>query len=60
MTTAKSAHPQIASYDTWLDARKELLAREKEITRARRAERRAPPLADGQDGEALSLHRPRR
>ncbi len=37
MTTAKSAHPQIASYDTWLDARKELLAREKEITRARDA-----------------------
>lgn len=37
MTTANSAHPQIASYDEWLTARKELLAREKEITRARDA-----------------------
>jgi predicted dithiol-disulfide oxidoreductase (DUF899 family) len=37
MTTANSAHPQIASYDEWLAARKELLTREKELTRARDA-----------------------
>lgn len=37
MTTANSAHPQIASYDEWLAARKDLLAREKEATRARDA-----------------------
>jgi predicted dithiol-disulfide oxidoreductase (DUF899 family) len=37
MTTTGSAHPQIASYDEWLAARNDLLAREKEITRARDA-----------------------
>ncbi len=37
MTTAKIAHPPIAAYDEWLAARKALLAREKEVTRARDA-----------------------
>jgi predicted dithiol-disulfide oxidoreductase (DUF899 family) len=37
MTSTKIAHPPIASYDEWLVARKELLVREKEITRARDA-----------------------
>ncbi len=37
MTTRAIAHPPIASYDEWLAARQELLAREKEVTRARDA-----------------------
>jgi predicted dithiol-disulfide oxidoreductase (DUF899 family) len=37
MTTANSAHPHITSYDEWLAARKELLDKEKEVTRARDA-----------------------
>lgn len=61
MTTVNSAHPQIASYDEWLAARKELLTREKEITRARdalsAARRRLPMVRmkdyrfTGPDGE---------
>ncbi len=37
MSTVDLAHPPIATYDEWLIARKELLAREKELTRARDA-----------------------
>lgn len=37
MTITNNAHPQIASYDEWLAARKELLTKEKELTRARDA-----------------------
>lgn len=37
MTTNQIAHPPIVSQAEWLDARKELLAREKELTRARDA-----------------------
>ncbi len=37
MTTTEIAHPPIVSPDEWLAARKELLVREKEITRARDA-----------------------
>jgi predicted dithiol-disulfide oxidoreductase (DUF899 family) len=37
MTARNIAHPPIASHDEWLAARKELLAREKEATRARDA-----------------------
>src|SRR5215471_17841962 len=37
MTTTNIAHPRIASREEWLAARKELLAREKEATRARDA-----------------------
>ena len=37
MTTREIAHPPIASPDEWLAARQELLAREKELTRARDA-----------------------
>src|SRR5690349_2814330 len=37
MTTGTIAHPPIASYEAWLAARKELLAHEKEVTRARDA-----------------------
>lgn len=37
MTTRKIAHPPIASQAEWLVARKDLLAREKEATRARDA-----------------------
>jgi predicted dithiol-disulfide oxidoreductase (DUF899 family) len=62
MTTGTSAHPPIASHAEWLAARKALLAREKEATRARdalsAARRRLPmvridkdyPFA-GADGE---------
>ncbi len=37
MTTENIAHPPIAPHDEWLAARKQLLAREKEATRARDA-----------------------
>jgi len=37
MTTGNIAHPPIATTDAWLAARKELLVREKEVTRARDA-----------------------
>jgi predicted dithiol-disulfide oxidoreductase (DUF899 family) len=37
MTSGKIAHPPIATYAEWLAARKELLTREKELTRARDA-----------------------
>lgn len=37
MTSTSIAHPPIVAYDEWLAARQELLAREKEITRARDA-----------------------
>ena len=37
MTTGKSAHPPIATRDEWLAARRGLLTREKEVTRARDA-----------------------
>jgi predicted dithiol-disulfide oxidoreductase (DUF899 family) len=37
MTAGQIAHPPIAAYDEWLAARKELLDREKELTRARDA-----------------------
>lgn len=62
MTTGTIAHPPIASYDEWLAARKELLVREKEVTRARdalNAARRRLPMVriekeytfTGPDGE---------
>jgi hypothetical protein len=41
--------PQVVSRDEWLVARKELLAKEKEFTRARdrlNAERRRPPMVE--------------
>lgn len=47
MTTTTVAHPPIVSYDEWLAARKELLAREKELTQARdavNAARRCLPM----------------
>ena len=47
MTTAHIAHPPIASQEEWLAARKELLAKEKEATRARdalSAQRRRLPM----------------
>jgi predicted dithiol-disulfide oxidoreductase (DUF899 family) len=47
MTTANIAHPPIASQEEWLAARKELLANEKEATRARdalSAQRRRLPM----------------
>ena len=37
MTVESIAHPPIAPYEEWLAARKELLTREKEVTRARDA-----------------------
>ncbi|CAA9364665.1 MAG: FIG172199: hypothetical thioredoxin family protein, partial [uncultured Chloroflexia bacterium] len=37
MTTENIAHPPIAPLDEWLAARKQLLTREKEATRARDA-----------------------
>ncbi len=37
MSTADVAHPPITTYDEWLAARKELLVKEKELTRARDA-----------------------
>ena len=62
MSTESVAHPPITSYDEWLTARKELLAREKEATRARdalNAARRRLPMVKmeksyrftGPDGE---------
>jgi predicted dithiol-disulfide oxidoreductase (DUF899 family) len=47
MTTSEIPHPPIVSRDQWLDARKELLAREKELTRQYdrvNAERRRLPM----------------
>ena len=47
MTTPNIAHPPIASQEEWLAARKELLAKEKEATRARdalSAQRRRLPM----------------
>jgi predicted dithiol-disulfide oxidoreductase (DUF899 family) len=47
MTTTNIAHPPIASHEEWLAARKELLAKEKEVTRARdalSAQRRRLPM----------------
>src|SRR5919201_3356590 len=47
MTTPNIAHPPIASHEEWLAARKELLAKEKESTRARdalSAQRRRLPM----------------
>src|SRR5262245_4563982 len=63
MTAGTIAHPHIASQAEWLAARKELLAREKEVTRARdalsAARRRLPMVRldrdyrfTGPDGEA--------
>lgn len=49
MTKNKIEYPRIASRDEWLVARKELLAREKEATRARgalNAERRRLPMVE--------------
>jgi predicted dithiol-disulfide oxidoreductase (DUF899 family) len=62
MTAGKIAHPPVAPYAEWLAARKELLAREKEMTRARdalNAARRRLPMVriekeyrfTGPDGE---------
>jgi predicted dithiol-disulfide oxidoreductase (DUF899 family) len=62
MTTGNIAHPPITSHHEWLAARKELLAREKEVTRARdalNAARRRLPMVriekdysfTGPDGE---------
>jgi len=47
MTKNEKAHPKVVSRDEWLVARKKLLAREKEATRARdalNAERRRLPM----------------
>ena len=53
--------PDVVTREEWLAARNALLAEEKKLTRAaRRAQRRAPPHADGQGREGLRLHRPRR
>ena len=53
MTTGNIAHPPIATYDEWLAARKELLAREKEATHARdalsAARRRLPMVRIAKD-----------
>ena len=53
MDTKNIAHPPIASHDEWLAARKELLAREKEVTRARdalnAARRRLPMVSIDKD-----------
>lgn len=46
-STATQAHPEIVSRDAWLAARRELLAKEKELTRARdalSAQRRRMPM----------------
>ena len=62
MTTGTIPHPPIVSHDDWLAARKELLVREKELTRARdalNAARRRLPMSKiekdyrfvGPDGE---------
>ncbi len=62
MTTGNIAHPPIAAHAEWLAARKALLAREKEVTRARdalsAARRRLPMVRidkaytlEGPDGE---------
>jgi predicted dithiol-disulfide oxidoreductase (DUF899 family) len=66
MTESQRNLPQVVSRDEWLAARKELLAREKELTRARdalNAERRRLPMVriekeyvfEGPDGEATLL-----
>jgi predicted dithiol-disulfide oxidoreductase (DUF899 family) len=66
MTVSQRNLPQVVSRDEWLAARKELLAREKELTRARdvlNAERRRLPMVriekeyvfEGPDGEATLL-----
>ncbi len=52
MTTGTIAHPPIVSYDEWLAARRELLAKEKAITRARdalNASRRRLPMVGMKD-----------
>ena len=53
MTTRDIAHPSIVSPDEWLSARQELLAREKEVTRARdalsAARRRLPMVRIAKD-----------
>ncbi|MGH7564329.1 MAG: DUF899 domain-containing protein [Gemmatimonadota bacterium] len=66
MTMTETAHPKIASRDQWLAARKELLEKEKELTRRRdalNAERRRLPMVEidqdylfeGPDGKASLL-----
>jgi predicted dithiol-disulfide oxidoreductase (DUF899 family) len=66
MTVSQRNLPQVVSRDEWLAARKELLAREKELTRARdvlNAERRRLPMVriekeyvfEGPGGEASLL-----
>ena len=66
MITNITAHPNIVSRDEWLRARRELLAKEKELTRRRdalNAERRRLPMVridkeyafDGPDGKASLL-----
>ena len=53
--------PEVVSRDEWLAARKALLAKEKDAhPPPRRAERRAPPAADGRDREGLPLRGPGR
>jgi len=47
MTTSTVPHPPIASREQWLDERKKLLVREKELTKHRdsiNAERRRLPM----------------
>lgn len=66
MTTKNIAHPHIATHDEWRTARKELLTREKEVTRAQdalsAARRRLPMVRidkdytfTGPDGEVRFL-----
>ena len=49
--------PEVVSRDGWLVARKELLAKEKEMTRARGAQHRASPDAHGRDREGPRVPR---
>ena len=44
MTTTTVPHPPIVSRGQWLDERKKLLVREKELTKYRDAERRRLPM----------------
>ena len=51
-------NPRIVSREKWLEARKALMAKEKELTRAsRRIGRRAPCAAMGASREAVRLRR---
>ena len=59
MITTNISLPTVATRAEWLVARRELLAREKELTRRRDAEHRTPRAADGPDRQGLCLRRAR-